>query len=246
MRLTATLFTALTVWCTAAPCAALAVPPFDRRMFVTSCLSGAAAAGAHRGALHMTSAATNGEEDDEDGLVTRSHLRVSFEGPVTERSCMQLRSALRAARHESAMMTEELQLESPPAVRLYIQSSGGSLLPTWGVINEITSCASSVAVDSYIVGFAASAATLISVACRRRFAGEHSIMLLHQLSAGAEGKLAAMHDQFSNLEMFDAKMKQLYLKHTRISEKELNQLLQHDLWLDAEKCLKIGLIDKIV
>ena len=35
-------------------------------------------------------------------------------------------------------------------------------------------------------------------------------------------------------------------EHTQVPKKELDKILKHDLWWDAEKCLKYGLIDEII
>ena len=42
-----------------------------------------------------------------------------------------------------------------------------------------------------------------------------------------------------------ANIKKIYKLHTSIPVKELNEILKHDLWLDAKKCLKWGLVDEI-
>lgn len=159
-------------------------------------------------------------------------------------SCSALRSAIREAREASVAAAAMLQLDAPPPVRLHIQSPGGSLLATWSVIDEVTR-QHAVPVDSYIEGFAASAATLISVSCRRRYAGKNSVMLLHQLSAGSEGKLTQMKDTMANLDLFDRKMQHIYLAHTKLSSGKLQEILQHDLWLDSDDCLRFGLIDSV-
>jgi ATP-dependent protease ClpP protease subunit len=41
-------------------------------------------------------------------------------------------------------------------------------------------------------------------------------------------------------------IKDIYEEHTNIPKKELAKVLKHDLWWDAETCLKYGLIDEII
>ena len=41
------------------------------------------------------------------------------------------------------------------------------------------------------------------------------------------------------------KIKDIYIEHAEIPKKELSELLKHDLWLNADKCLKYGLVDEI-
>ena len=58
-------------------------------------------------------------------------------------------------------------------------------MPTFNVVDVIER--SPTPIYTYIDGYAASAATLISIAGHKRFMGKHSLMLLHELSGGNEG-----------------------------------------------------------
>ena len=60
----------------------------------------------------------------------------------------------------------------------------------------------------------------------------------HQLSSGKEGKFQELDDDMKNLQQLMNKVKRIYLEHTNIPFFELNEILQHDLWLDAETCKK--------
>jgi ATP-dependent protease ClpP protease subunit len=40
-------------------------------------------------------------------------------------------------------------------------------------------------------------------------------------------------------------LKRLYGQYTKISKKELTELLKHDIWLSPETCIKYGLVDDI-
>ena len=35
-------------------------------------------------------------------------------------------------------------------------------------------------------------------------------------------------------------------EHTKIPKREMDKLLKHDLWWEAEKCLQYGLVDEII
>ena len=71
-------------------------------------------------------------------------------------------------------------------------------------------------------------------------------MLIHQLSGAMWGKFTSMKDDMQNSEMLMEKIKKIYREHTRIPEDVLEEILQHDLWWEAEKCLEYGLIDEII
>ena len=97
-----------------------------------------------------------------------------------------------------------------------------------------------------IDGCAASAATLMSIVANRRLIHEHSFMLIHQLSSGMWGKYEELKDDMKNNNLLMKTIKDIYQKHTKIPKTKLNQILKHDLWLDAKTCLRYGLVDDII
>ena len=101
-------------------------------------------------------------------------------------------------------------------------------------------------VYTYIDGFAASAATLISVAGDKRFMTKNSMMLIHQLSSQNSGKFLEIEDDMSNLKTMMALLKKIYLENTNLTEEILTELLRKDLWLTSDICLEYGLVDKII
>lgn len=129
-------------------------------------------------------------------------------------------------------------------INLHIQSYGGSLHHTLYLIDLIKNLKTPV--HTYVDGFAASAATLLSCAGKQRFITKNSIMLIHQLSSGFEGKYNEIHDENENINNLMGFIVQFYLENTNIKLDELRALLKRDLWLDSSKCLSFGLVDKII
>ena len=101
-------------------------------------------------------------------------------------------------------------------------------------------------VYTYIDGFAASAATLISVVGKKRFMTSNSIMLIHQLSGGMNGKFSEMEDENENLHGLMDFITKIYLENTKMNEIELNKILKRDIWLNSTYCLEHGLVDVIL
>ena len=85
----------------------------------------------------------------------------------------------------------------PKPIYLHINSFGGSVFSAFSVIDTIKNLR--IPVVSIIEGAAASAATLISVACDYRIIYETSYMLIHQLSSGSWGKMSELEDEMENL-----------------------------------------------
>lgn len=131
----------------------------------------------------------------------------------------------------------------PPSIFLHINSQGGDLLSAFGVVDIIVNCR--VPVVSIINGNAASAATIISMVCHKRYIMEHSFMLIHQLSTSCHGRYEEIKEDMQNDTTFMETLYKLYKKYTKMSMKEIKEALKHDLWWDAKKCIETGLVDGI-
>ena len=173
--------------------------------------------------------------DQESSSNTSGHnsRTLYFYGPVTDESCFLLTRSL-----------EEYGASDEP-IHLHIQSSGGELMPTFNVVDTIERIQSPV--YTYIEGYAASAATLISVAGKRRFMGKRSLMLLHQLSGKNQGTYSYMKEEMSNMDNMMSYVKDIYLTYSNLNYEMLKEILEYDnRWLNASTCLQIGLVDKIL
>jgi len=133
---------------------------------------------------------------------------------------------------------------TPPPIRVHISSDGGSLLDGFSMMDTIVN--SVTPVHTYIDGHAASAATLISVVADKRFMFKNSRLLIHQLSSAVWGKFEDIVEEVENLDSFMKQIKKIYKDHTKISAKDLNEILKKDRWFSAEECLKMGIIDEII
>ena len=55
-----------------------------------------------------------------------------------------------------------------------------------------------------------------------------------------------MKDENENLELLMNMILDIYINTTKLDKNKLIELLHHDLWLNAETCLKYGLVDEII
>ena len=177
-------------------------------------------------------------------IMQESHNEIYLYGAITQRSCFELKKLLTDMNIKMKTYQLEYNIEYPPPIHLHIQSEGGSLYHTLYVIDLIRNLDTDV--YTYIDGFAASAATLISVVGKKRFMTKNSLMLIHQLSGADSGKFNELQDQMSNMSILMSILTNVYLNYTKIDKETLNQLLKKDLWLDSETCLKYGLVDEIL
>lgn len=183
----------------------------------------------------------NTEEDEEDdGKITRENNHVYFYSEVTRDSVFTLNTLLREAAKFVFITSFELNVQDIP-IWLHINSYGGELFHAYAAIDTIQNLR--VPVFSIVEGCAASAGTLISVVCKKRFICANAYMLVHQLSSGIWGKMAEMEDEFVHLTELTAQIQRIYNEYTKIPKKKLIELLKHDLWLNPDICIKYGLVD---
>ena len=83
-----------------------------------------------------------------------------------------------------------------------------------------------------------------TISCKR-IIYQNSYMLIHQLSSSTWGKMCELEEEMENLKLLMQKIKQIYKTKTKVKKEQLDEILKHDLWWDAKKCLNFGLVDKI-
>lgn len=131
-------------------------------------------------------------------------------------------------------------------IYLHINSLGGYVTDAFSGVDAIIS--SEIPIYSIIEGYAASAATFLSVVCSKRFITKHSSVLIHQLSGGYWGTYQQMTDDMKNSTYLQKRIKNLYMEHTRgkMKKEKLEDLLKRDLMLSFKKCRKMGLVDELI
>lgn len=169
---------------------------------------------------------------------------VYFYSDISVIACSELNRLLREV--DIRLNQAKLSMDNEtfePIIHLRINSYGGDVLAGLSTVDTIRSLKSHV--YTYVEGAAASAATLITVAGKKRFIGKNSMMLIHQLSSVCSGTFERLNDEQQNNRRIMDLIKSIYKQYTKIPMKELETILKRDLWLDSDTCLKYGIVDKI-
>lgn len=182
------------------------------------------------------------DNDDDESKIVRENNHVYFYSEVSRESIFKLNILLREAEKFVHTMSFDLNVKNIP-IYLHINSFGGSLYDAYAAVDAIKNLR--VPVYSIIEGCAASAGTIISVVCTKRFIGKNAHMLIHQLSSSMWGKMSEIEDEYKHLNELMKQIKRLYGEYTKISKKELTELLKHDIWLNPQTCIQYGLVDAI-
>ena len=169
--------------------------------------------------------------------------KIYYYSNVNRESAVELNKKIGEIESKSLTLANTLDID-PPALKILINSGGGSI--TAGISSMDTMLRCKVPVHTYVDGFAASAATFLSVVGNYRFMSRNSYMLIHQLSSNFWGTYANFEDEKQNLDLMMKTIKDVYKKYTKVPMKKLDEILKHDLLWDAKQCLEYGLIDEVI
>jgi len=187
---------------------------------------------------------TTNAEDVNNNKVEASYNDIYFYSEVNRNSVLILNKEIKkmniAIKNHHTVYPNHTMQEK---IHLHIASYGGGILEAMASVDYIKN--SVVPIISCIDGYAASAATILSVVANERYINEHGYVLVHQLSTGFWGKYFELGDKKENCDNFMKLIKSIYQRHTKIPAKELNKILSHDLWFDAKTALKYSIIDDI-
>jgi ATP-dependent protease ClpP protease subunit len=183
------------------------------------------------------------DEDEMDAfgsevIIDGNHIY--FNSDVTKQSIFDLCQALNSVSLDNIITATQFNIDPIP-IYLHINSNGGSVFAAFTAIDNIMNC--KVPVYTIIEGASASAATIMSVVGKRRFIRANSYMLIHELRSGCWGRMSEMEDEMENNKKVMKRIKKIYKEHTTIPHEEMKEILKHDMWWDAEKCLEMGLVD---
>jgi len=189
----------------------------------------------------MQQTADDEEVYDTDDIY-REDNHIYFYTDIERNAISRLSTLLRSAEEYCIVMGLRLRMDTIP-IYLHIYSNGGCIYSAFSVMDLIQSL--KVPVYSVIEGATASAGTLISMICEKRLIRPLGHMLIHQLSSACWGKMSEITDEYNNLKELMKTIRELYLQHTKLSAKKLDELLRQDVWLDANQSILYGLADEI-
>lgn len=184
---------------------------------------------------------------DSNGPVTgvdQDENKIYFYTQIGDKEVLELNKLVKRLDKEMQVIGLTFNIPPPP-IELHIQSDGGSAFAGMAAYDCIRSCKTPI--YTYVDGCAASAATLLFLAGKKRFLYKNSFMLIHQVSASVMGgKFEEFKDELKNQEKLMHTIKKIYLETGKLSEEELTELMKHDLWLDSETVIQNGFADEII
>ena len=184
--------------------------------------------------------------DSQTNLVSVNNNKIMFHAAVNAETCHKLLKCLSQAMKYVALTNALSEFDVPMKVYLHICSNGGDVYSALAVVDTIIS--SKIDVVTVCEGFVASAGVFIALSGKERFIRKHAYMLIHELRSGCYGKYSECQDDMKNNDILMNDMKAFMNERcqNKLLKKKLSKVLKHDLLWDSNKCLKFGLVEKIV
>jgi ATP-dependent protease ClpP protease subunit len=183
------------------------------------------------------------EMSDED-FFSKKLTHIYFNRDVTDETVTALIETIREA--NKPRYTENNILLKPKPILIHISSMGGSI--TAGMRLMSVYALSKVPIATIVDNYSCSAATFLSISSHYRLITKYGYCLIHEYSL--KGNINSRQQQITNyvnlVDTYFDKIIEMYLEQTKFEKEELKELLQHDLLLDSEFCLKKGIVDRII
>ena len=171
-----------------------------------------------------------------------NYNKVYFRDVINEHTMSELCKELNRVDEELFYMSKDYSLPTIP-IYLFITTDGGEVYAVLRAIDCISQLTSPV--YTIVDGLVASAGTLLSIVGKKRFIQPSGYMLIHQLRSNVWGKMKDIEDEVENLKKLMMYIVKLYSKKTNISSEQLEKMLKNECILEADECIKNGLVDKI-
>ena len=169
---------------------------------------------------------------------------IYFNKDVDDNSVNELIANIKEAHKD--ITTSDGAVLKPKPILIHISSYGGSVSAGMRLLSIFAS--STIPIATIIDNYSCSAATFLSINSPYRLINNYGFCLIHGYTISFTGK--KKEKDFKNIlkqyDLYFAKIIEMYHNKTNFDDDELKELLQHDLLLNPEFCLKKGIVDRII
>jgi ATP-dependent Clp protease, protease subunit len=140
-----------------------------------------------------------------------------------------------------------LESENPKKeISIYINSPGGTVTAGLAVYDTMQIVRS--AISTLCIGQASSMAALLLAGGRKgmRFALPNARIMLHQPSAGFQGQATDILLHAQEILHIKNRLNAIYAKHTGCDIKKIEDALERDTFLTADKAVEFGIVDQVM
>lgn len=183
------------------------------------------------------------EMSDED-FFTDKLTHIYFNCKVTQKTVTDLIKKIEDANLDVILPSGAII--KPKPILLHISSTGGSLTEGMRLLSVFA--LSSVPIATIVDNLSCSAATFLSINSHYRLINKYGFSLIHNYSIVGmfDDKINQLKNTIKILDITFNQIIDRYEKRTLLKKDELLKLLEHDILLNADTCLKYGIVDRII
>lgn len=180
--------------------------------------------------------------------VYRENNHIYFRTDVTLETCDILLQLVREFEEEIKLIKSDPYSKyfTEPDLYIHVTTYGGDLFGSLMCYDTLKT--KSYKIITIAEGYVASAGTVIMLGGQNRQIQKSAVMLIHQLSTGMYGKFDELQEEFFNSKETMKRLINMY--HTefkgKMTKKQIEEVLKHDIWWDAKTCVQKGLCDEII
>lgn len=132
-------------------------------------------------------------------------------------------------------------------IELVFNSPGGSVIDGFALWDYLTTIkAEGHHLTTVCRGMAASMAGILLQSGDTRVVGAESVILVHEISFGAGGKIGEVEDEVAFAKMLTQRVLRIFAKRTKLSAAQIDRRWKRrDWWLDSDEAVKLGFADEI-
>ena len=132
-------------------------------------------------------------------------------------------------------------------IEIIFNSPGGGVIPGMALFDYIRLLRMrGHRITTTTLGMAASMAGILLQAGDHRVIGREAYILIHEISAGAIGKIGEMEDEVKFLRKIQGRILDIFAARAKVKRGYFaSHWRRKDWWLDSAECLKIGLVDEV-
>lgn len=140
---------------------------------------------------------------------------------------------------------DQVTAANPKSINLFINSDGGMVNDAMAIHDFMVDLESKgVVVNRKVRGLAASAATFLAMG-KNSSMSENSWLMIHNASGVAWGNVDDLERYASTARKINNSIVSFYSKKTGMSEKDIQDMMNKETWMNAEEAKSKGFIDSI-
>lgn len=184
------------------------------------------------------------EEMSDEDFFTDKLTHIYFNSEVNQRSVTKLIKDIEDANLDIILPSGAII--KPKPILIHISSHGGSLTEGMRLLSVFA--LSSVPIATLVDNISASAATFLSINSHYRLINKYAFSLIHNYSFVGmfDDKINQLKQTIKILDITFNQIIERYEKRTFLKKEQLLKILEHDLLLNSDICLKYGIVDRII